>query len=377
MSGTIKNILYLSSWYPTPDNPFLGNFIRRQIEILSDDYEVTIVHTVPQTNSKEIKIVLTEEKRFKEYLVYHPKGENVIQKFRNQKRALRQVFDITRQPDILFTQILLPKGLQFLFAKKFFKCPWVHIEQGSYFSPKSWGANSIFRKIIAQLSVKKIDSFFAVSDFLKKDLKSIFRNKEIELISNHVDIDAFELKKKNRGEIIQFLHISTLDPNTKNPKGMFDACHILKEKIGNVFCFNVVSDGEMERWMDYCNELDILDVVSFEGAKEWSSIPSCFHKADVFILNSVYETFSIVLAESWATGTPTITTPVGIGFNLPQELGIQTEIGNDLSLANAMERFIASPDIYSQSIIRNHALPYAENEIRGRLKEIINTFATN
>ena len=158
---------------------------------------------------------------------------------------------------------------------------------------------------------------------------------------------------------------------------MFDACHILKEKIGNVFCFNVVSDGEMERWMDYCNELDILDVVSFEGAKEWSSIPSCFHKADVFILNSVYETFSIVLAESWATGTPTITTPVGIGFNLPQELGIQTEIGNDLSLANAMERFIASPDIYSQSIIRNHALPYAENEIRGRLKEIINTFATN
>ncbi len=375
MSGTVKNILYLSSWYPTPENPFLGNFIRRQIEILSDDYDVTIVHTVPQTNSKEIRIVLTEEKRFKEYLVYHPKGINVVQKFRNQKRALKQVFNITRQPDILFTQILLPKGLQFLFAKRFFKCPWVHIEQGSYFSPKSWGANSIFRKIIAQLSVKKIDSFFAVSDFLRKDLQAVFKKKKIELLPNHIDLEAFGAKKKTKGKIIQFLHISTLDPNTKNPKGMFDACHILKQKVGNVFCFNVVSDGEKEPWIDYCDNLGIMDVVSFEGAKEWAEIPSCFHRADLFILNSVYETFSIVLAESWATGTPTITTPVGIGFDLPKELGIQTEIGNERSLANAMESFILSPDGFSQNIIRNHALPYAEDEIRFRLKEIINKYS--
>ncbi|MDG2152609.1 MAG: glycosyltransferase [Crocinitomicaceae bacterium] len=377
MSGTIKNILYLSSWYPTPENPFLGNFIRRQIELLSDDYEVTVVHTVPQLNTNEVRIVLSEEKRFKEYLVYHPKGKNIFQKLRNQKRALKQVFEIIKRTDLLFTQIILPKGLQFVFAKSFFNCPWVHIEQGSYFSPDSWANSSVFHKVVAHLSAKRVDSFFAVSDFLRKDLKSVFRNKHIELIPNHVDLEAFEVKKKTRGKIIQFLHISTLDPKTKNPKGMFDACHLLKKKIGNVFCFKVVTDGEKERWVEYCTQLDIIDVVSFEGAKEWSDIPACFQHADVFILNSVYETFSIVLAESWATGTPTITTPVGIGFDLPQELGIQTEIGNEISLANAMESFIVSPDGFSQKIIRNHALPYAEDEIRIRLKEIINKFSDN
>ena len=119
MSGTVKNILYLSSWYPTPENPFLGNFIRRQIEILSGDYEVTIVHTVPQANSKEIRIVLTEEKRFKEYLVYHPKGTNVVHKFRNQKRALKQVFEIIRQPDILLHKYYCQKVYNLYLQKSF------------------------------------------------------------------------------------------------------------------------------------------------------------------------------------------------------------------------------------------------------------------
>ena len=80
--STIKNILYLSSWYPTPENPFLGNFIRRQIELLSDDYAVTIVHTVGSSTIDENRIVITEEKRFKEFLVYHPKGKTF---FRNSE----------------------------------------------------------------------------------------------------------------------------------------------------------------------------------------------------------------------------------------------------------------------------------------------------
>lgn len=375
MSGTIKNILYLSSWYPTPENPFLGNFIKRQIELLSDDYAVTLVHLVPDTNTDQISVVLTKEKRFKEYLVYHPRGGNGLQKLRNQKKALKEVFAKIELVDILFSQILLPRALQFVFTKKHFNCPWVHIEQGSYFSPDSWANSSMLRRSIAKFSIRRVDSFLAVSDFLRKDLKPVFRNKNIDLIPNHVDLNVFELKEKTRNKIIQFLHISTLDPKTKNPKGMFDACHILKQKVGNVFCFKVVSDGEREPWIEYCNKLGISDVVSFEGAKEWAEIPSCFHRADAFILNSVYETFSIVLAESWATGTPTITTPVGIGFDLPKELGIQTEIGNEISLANAMESFILSPDDFSQNVIRNHALPYAEDEIRFRLKEIISKYS--
>ena len=78
---------------------------------------------------------------------------------------MSKVFEMIKHTDILFTQILLPKGLQFVFAKRFFNCPWVHIEQGSYFSPESWTKNSIFHKIIAQIIVRRIDLFFSVSDF--------------------------------------------------------------------------------------------------------------------------------------------------------------------------------------------------------------------
>ena len=170
MTGTIKNILYLSSWYPTPENPFLGNFIKRQIELLSDDYAVTLVHLVPDTNTDQISVVLTKEKRFKEYLVYHPRGRNGLQKLRNQKKALKEVFVKIELVDILFSQILLPRALQFVFTKKHFNCPWVHIEQGSYFSPGSWANSSMLRRAIAIFSIRRVDSFLAVSDFLRKDL---------------------------------------------------------------------------------------------------------------------------------------------------------------------------------------------------------------
>ena len=91
------------------------------------------------------------------------------------------------------------------------------------------------------------------------------------------------------------------------------------------------------------------------------------------MLFSTYETFSIVLAEAWACGIPTITTPVGIGFDLSQEMGIQVKINDPLSLAIGMEKILEGLT-FDAEIIRTNSLQYSDEKILEQLTVLYNQF---
>jgi glycosyltransferase involved in cell wall biosynthesis len=95
--------------------------------------------------------------------------------------------------------------------------------------------------------------------------------------------------------------------------------------------------------------------VRFVAPQKWEKLPAFYHEADAFILNSVYETFSIVLAEAWATGTPTISTPVGIAYNAPSYLGLNVEPNNTRSLAAALIELTTTKNQFNASKINSYA----------------------
>ena len=95
----------------------------------------------------------------------------------------------------------------------------------------------------------------------------------------------------------------------------------------------------------------------------WLELVPFYQKSDAFILFSSYETFSIVLAESWACGIPTITTSVGIGNQLPSSLGFQVDINNPKSLANAMLEIMNETAIFDSSFIRSHAEQFSGENV--------------
>lgn len=369
------DILYLSSWYPNKYQPYVGNFVRRQAVMLAKHHQVTVIHTIAHAEESGFNLEKVVSGNLTEYFVYHQRGRTIPAKRKMQRAALNLAMTNVGNVDLLMTQILLPKGLQFIDAMKNFDCPWIHIEQGSYFRPEIRKRWSVFQKIIARRTGRNIDQIYAVSDFLRKDMKSIFPNHEIKLISNHVDPNHFTFKPKSPTEHTKFLHVSTLDEATKNPKGMFDACRILKDQNQTNFSLLVICDEESEKWQSYCKELDILDLISFEGAKEWKDLPRFYHEADAFILNSIYETFSIVIAEAWSTGTPVISTPVGIAYNLSESVGVQTEINNVESVAKAMMTFIDGKQNIDIPSIQEAAAKYAEPVVNDELHKIIDTHA--
>ena len=366
-----KHILFMSSWYPHDGKPFLGNFVQRQAELLSQSFKVTVVFTVSSEHHNTCSLKSSSTGNLTEIIIYHPPGKSLISKSKIQKKALNLGLQKLERVDLLFTQVILPRGWQFLAVHKKFNCPWIHLEQGSYFRKEKRDQWNVFEKLIIRKSCKKISRLLAASQFLKTDLKQVFSNRSINVVPNHVDTTLFQPGNFTGTDKVKFLHVSTLDENTKNPLGMLEACSQLKSEIGELFEFLIISDEPTEKWKKYVSENDLQNVVKFDGPKEWHELPSYYQQADAFVLNSIYETFSIVLAEAWACGTPTITTPVGIGFDLPEFLGYNAAINNSTSLKNAMLKFIQNKSNFNRDEIRAHGMNFSSEIVLEQLTSTI------
>lgn len=371
-----KKIVYLSSWYPNRHQPFVGNFVRRQAQLIARDHEVIVVHTVAHESEDGMRLETNQEGNLTEHIVYHGRGKTIFSKRRRQQDALKLALKKVHNRDLMITQILFPKLLQFSDVQWHFSAPWIHIEQGSYFRDEArsnWSRMN--RWLLKRAQKAKISQFFSVSDFLRSDLQKVFPDTNIDLVNNHVDTERFCPDPEVKNDRINFLHVSTLDESTKNPMGMFEACKILHHEFKKDFHFTIVCDEETSKWEKVCSELKIDHLVTFKGPLKWEELPVEYQQADAFVLNSVYETFSIVLAEAWSTGTPTITTSVGIGHNLPDFLGIQTEIRNDRNLAEALLKFMETKSSFDSEKIRQHAEQFSLEKVRAHLNEIIEQHA--
>ncbi|NRA12622.1 MAG: glycosyltransferase [Crocinitomicaceae bacterium] len=369
MADSDIHILILSSWYPSKEHPFLGNFVERQARLLAQRYTVTVVHTVAKDGG-EMKFLKSDTAEFDEILVKYNGNGHIFARKKQERAALIRGIDRLENVNLIIGNVLLPRGWQFLVTRKNFGCPVFYIEHGSYFRPNGpfkWGR--IHHWILGQIR-KKATEIIAVSDVLKADMEPNFKKRKINVIGNHIDVNLFSAKPKSKNEKTQFLHISTFDHNTKNPDGIIEAVEILKKENSN-FKLTIICDEDITDWKNYCEELGLNDVLEFIGPLPWHELVPYYHSSDAFLLFSDYETFSIVLAEAWATGTPVISSSVGISSNMNSELGIQVEKGNSEDLKNAMLEFIIGNPQFDQNTLTKKAAEYSEESILNEWSKLI------
>ncbi len=369
-----KHILILSSWYPTEQSPYLGNFIERQASLLSTEYQVTLLDIQTSDVVQEPQVKTFDHKGFREVIVHYQKGSTLITRKRYADLALQMGFALVENVDLIIGNILLPKGLIFASAKKHFDCPLIYVEHGSYFRAeerKKWG----WKERVVLKSVKKYaDGIVAVSPALREDMKADFSNSDISIIGNHIDMNLFDYVPKEQSDITRFLHVSTLDNKTKNPIGIIEACAILKETTDK-FELTIVSDEDPLFLEESVRIKKLGEQVKFVGPQRWEDMPPFYQKADAFVLFSDYESFSIVVAEAWATGTPVISTSVGIAQHMPDFLGVNVQIRNPQALAQAMLGLIEGEKHYEPSEIREYAHMFSQEGILKRWNDLIHKYA--
>jgi glycosyltransferase involved in cell wall biosynthesis len=373
MQNGLKHILILSSWYPNKKNPFLGNFVQRQAVLLAKKFQVTVLFIVADSEIEDTEWSIAERNNLKEIVIYHPKGTNFFSRRHEQDKAFEAGLKIIHDVDLIHAHVLLPKGYLFVKAKKTYNCPLLVTEHASYYRPEKRKKWTLKERFILNNSKKHIDKLIAVSDFLKIDLANYFQEHTIITLSNPINTNLFVPQTKAESKHKNFLHISTLDKETKNPKGIFDAIILLRDKGYFDFTLTVISDEPTDEWKAFVIDQKIQDLIIFAGPLQPEELVPYYQKCDSFILFSCYETFSIVLAEAWACGIPTISTPVGIGLNLSPELGIQIKINDTLSLAIAMEKIINGQQFDSDAI-RKKALNYSDEYILDQLSTVYKQF---
>lgn len=372
MPYTKRHILIMSSWFPTRIDPYAGNFVERFAHLLSDTYEVTVLHTMGDKNCSSIEVDDQQVDNLRIIRVYHRIASNRFIHWWLQRKALRKGLLMLDHIDLIFAHVFLPRAMQFARVQRYFHAPLIVMEHGSYYRKKlRKNFLSLHQQVIKRGS-RHTSEIVAVSNVLRSDMKPLFPTTKIQVIPNFVDEQIFTLRETNPLNRKKFIHISTLDKNTKNPVFLFDGFLNAYLESGKTISLTIVSDQNTDEWERWAKLNSCSDAITFTGPCEWDEVSQLLKEHDALILTSEYETFSIVIAEAWLTGTPVISTAVGIAANMTDALGIKIEQNNISDLKRAILSMANGKVEYDKEFLRAFGMQFSKESVKNQLIELFN-----
>lgn len=317
-------ILFLCSWYPTPENPNFGIFIKEHaVSVRLAGHRVTAFSVickksndlcsltkhdyVDENDIHVIQIIISSRYRdfFHHLLPYH---------YIILLQALKPLIKSGYSPDLIHTNVVFSAGILGNWLSHKLKIPYIITEHWSRVPRllkqpvlSSWG-------IKAYQSSAKI---LPVSGFLQNRLCELIpeldKNK-FTVVGNIVDTKTFRYKPKNRTKgVIRFCAIATWNKKKipdKKPELFIEALGKLKKEIEEEISLTIIGGGDNLLYLkSLCASNEIN--VKCTGYIPKSEIAEELYLCDYFLHASTIETFSIVVAEALLTGTPVLCSNVG------------------------------------------------------------------
>lgn len=303
-------IVAVTTWFPTDRNPGAGSFIARDVAALARDHDVRVVHLVPPELDDG-----TREARVGDVAVRSVPVD--VRTPRGMLSATRGLPNLLGEADVVHT-MAAPALLPFVLRSP--SLPWVHTEHWSGIanlrrSPKARAAAPLIRRALSAP-----DRFVAVSDYLADAVRA-FRRGPVDVIGNIVDRATPPVgggRAFFSGDGVKVLGVGTVTPN----KGWRLAVEAIQE-LGR--------RGERAQlvWLGggpEHSELAASTSVRAPGHVTPEEVAGAMAEADVFLLPTVSETFSLVTVEALIAGLPVVATGHGAhGAFLTPESGMLVE----------------------------------------------------
>jgi glycosyltransferase involved in cell wall biosynthesis len=172
-------------------------------------------------------------------------------------------------------------------------------------------AHSAFRKPLFKLFaplgkmiLEKADNIIAVSDFEKSLLCEKFglKSQKITVVPNGVDLNEFTSYQHHESNFKSILYVGRLEKY----KGIQYVLEVLP-KLSDDVILKIVGNGSLKGFLENrAKELKVQDRVFFYQNLPRKELLQKYIDADVLILLSRYEAYSLVVAEALASGTPCI-----------------------------------------------------------------------
>ena len=363
----MKNVLFLSSWYPSRVHTTLGNFVRYHALAASKYNSINVLYIVADDNVTDYEIKYFQDHELKTTIVYFKRG---IFKYLNYFVAFTKGFHFVKEKnklkfDIVHMNIMHPGIWQALYLKWRYKIPYVVSENWHGFQDLAKYNLSFLEMKLIKLGFRFSSVISPVSKQLKNCMINANYQAKYQIIPNVVDTDKFHIGELDTNKNnFTFLHVSTLDDSIKNVSGIIDAFEKIKHKN---MVLKIIGDGPVDWIIKKVSTLKTKNTIVVESEKTHDQIAKEMQKADVFVLFSNIENLPLVLIESISSGTPFIATKVGgIPELFNNELGRLVDAGSIDQLLSEMNFMVENPDFFNPSRIRSFAIKNYSNEEVGK-----------
>ena len=398
------NILHLLSWFPTPDDPTLGNFCVRMIDALPEDCHSVILSVCDgkdMTQSFEVKEIPGAHHTHVQIYIRPPKV-NAIRKLkmlRMYQYGLKYIKQRFFKPDLIHLHVAYPLGQVALLWKKLHGYKYVMTEHWTIYQPQNKDVlvGKLKQKIVK--IANNAELIMPVSLDLQRCMEGHGVRNRFQVIYNLVNTDMFTLRQppcidSNRttsarndmqGSIQNdmhiwkkhILHISTLRDEAKNFSGILRVIERLRQQRDD-FELHVIHDYDAPEFKAFVKEHNLEDCVIFHGKKTSAEVAEAYQAADFFVLFSNFENLPCVIVEAFASGVPVLSTAVGgIAEILSPERGILIPQGDEDALLQGMNQMLDHCTEYDREAIRDYAIKtFAAQNIGQQIFEAYKTVVT-
>ena len=365
------NILHLLSWFPTPDDPTLGNFCVRMIDALPEECHSVILSVCDgknMTKSFEVKEIQGAHHTHVQICIRPPRI-NAIRKLkmlRMYQYGLNYIKKRFFKPDLIHLHVTYPLGQVALMWKKLFGYKYVLTEHWTIYQPQNKDV------LVGRLKKKivKIANNAALIMPVSLDLQHCMEGHGIhnsfKVIYNLVNTSLFRLGETKTEKKKQVLHISTLRDEAKNFSGILRVVKRLRQQRDD-FELHVIHDYEALEFKSFVEENNLSDCVVFHGKKTSVEVAEAYQKADFFVLFSNFENLPCVIVEAFASGVPVLSTAVGgIAEILSPERGLLIPSGDEDALLDGMGFMLDNASRFDKEAIRQFAVRNFSSEVIGK-----------
>lgn len=378
-----KNIVFISSWYPTELHPTNGNFVERHARAAALTNNVFVIHAISDPRQiSNYRIDDSTVNGIRTIIIYYPKVKTnlpFLRQYLQHKNyikfhliALNEIIKDSVNIDLIHGNVLFPCGLVALKIEKKYQIPFVMTEHWTgYLDYRNlYDKSTLLRKKLTKKIAKKAKTILPVSQDLANSMYRRGLKGHYEIVPNVVDMELFKVTAAKSP--FTFLHISTLKDDHKNITGILRA--FSKAKFTHSASLLIVGDGDPKPHQIKARELGLGDEVCIQGEKSMQEIAKLLSESSALVLFSNWENLPCVIIEALASGRPIISSNVGgISEHLNNNHGILIEKQNEEQLSLAMEQMSAGKFQYNSEALRNYALDnFSIEAVNTKLDSIYN-----
>ncbi|WP_200115613.1 glycosyltransferase family 4 protein [Leucobacter chromiisoli] len=344
--------MVVTPWFPSLLKPAAGIFVKRDVDLLQTNHEVTVLHLAEHGDlgaDEPLRMPLDSgatliRQRF------DPMNPVSLLKAVSSVRELLQEADAVHS---MAMHALMPVRL----ARP--RVPWVHTEHWSALIRRSLPIKKRIGLALYRSSLSRPDAVVAVGETLANAAER-YTGARVEVIPNHVPLGThghLPQVPEARGEApLRLVAVGSM-LHHKGPLESIDTLNELR-RLGVAATLTWIGTGPLEHEMRHkAEQLGLREALVLPGHVAPEEIPEALRQAHVFILPTSFETFGVAIAEALGQGLPVVTAGYGghLDFTPPEASRIVTQ-RTGAALASAVVSLISDENRWSPEQILEYAL---------------------